>query len=148
MIQNILLRLPLQPQEDAGLCSCECHVCQSHRDIGGTLGRQNDTICSCLRNWILSASIILVYCLIFYCLWKLTWVYMHSWKEVLSEILYSSSIPLMFLSKDAQVCMVAANNNPIWKLTISHCFLQKFLQFSEVSKQWRPITPFRCSVKS
>lgn len=100
MIQNILLHLPLQPQEDAGLWSCVCHISQSHRDIWGTLGHQNNTIClNYMGNWILSTSIILVYCFVFYCLWKLTWVYMHSWKEVLSEILHSSSIPLIFLKK-------------------------------------------------
>lgn len=134
MPRSILLHLLLQPQEDAGLRSCVCCICLSHRDIWGTLGYRNDTICLCLRDGTLSCSIILIYYFIFYYLWKLTRIYVHSWKEILSEILCSSNIPLIFLSKEAQVYMLAADNNPNWKLAISHCFSQNF--FLKFSQKW------------
>lgn len=60
----------------------------------------------------------------------------------------SSSIPLIFLSQEARVYMLAADNNSMWKLSISHCFSLKFLLLLEVNKKWRQIMPYKCAVKS
>lgn len=53
VLWSILPHLLLQPHKDSDLWDFLCHICQSHRDIQGSPGHQNNTICLCSSNWIL-----------------------------------------------------------------------------------------------